>query len=883
MKEEFGRVEILFPAVEEKRIYSMEHAPVRRVALAEGDRLVTSDDEVLVVCGVEEEEGLLIYQARGAAGEDIKSVPEALLSDKMSFTSPRDRVLAGRFDESRLFELRGEALDQNCAMQKSEVRGLQGARIDLILHQLAIAKEVTSRAHARVLLADEVGLGKTIEACLILQRLHLTGRADRVLILVPEPLVHQWFVELRRRFQINFSIFDEERCQSIEASGENPFSDSQLILAATSFVSSPVRAAQARMAGWDLLIVDEAHHLTWTPEEVSPEYELVETLAGETDGVLLLTATPQQLGPEGHFARLRLLDPERYGHLEDFFAEMTDYEHVAEVVEELLAGKLPAAGDFTKRSERVAESYGKLKDGDESAREELISRLIDTFGTGRIMFRNTRQGLTGFPERKAHLVPLTEEGAVAKVDWLVGFLKELPAREKVLVIGATKENAEELGELLRERMNVKQAVFHEGLSLIQRDRNAAYFGEEDGARVLICSEIGSEGRNFQFAHHLVLLDLPPEPDLVEQRIGRLDRIGQTETIKIHVPYAKGTSEEVLVRWYHEALDAFQEHLKGGTELAEEVAEDLKKALSSGEIGDLLEKSSKLRAEIGKRLERGHDRLLELSLPPKEEAEALRDAIEVADNDGGFEEFFIQLLDNFGFKVEDMNARGYLLGMGEMSVDVLPDLPEEGMAVTFDRARALSREDLTFMSRDHPIVLGVLDQMLSADTGNAAFGVWEVPGEKAILLEAHYVMECLAPAELHVDRFLPSTPLWCAVDHSMRLLPSNSPLRKAALRGGKFRKLIANPKVRNELLPAMFTKLEEAAVADATKRKAQALAGAKKELTEERSRLVAMAEANDTISPRELAAQEARMDATLAALGQARVRLDSARMIWREAR
>ena len=118
---------------------------------------------------------------------------------------------------------------------------------------------------------------------------------------------------------------------------------------------------------------------------------------------------------------------------------------------------------------------------------------------------------------------------------------------------------------------------------------------------------------------------------------------------------------------------------------------------------------------------------------------------------------------------------------------------------------------------------------------------------------------------------------------MRLLPSNSPLRKAALRGGKFRKLIANPKVRNELLPAMFTKLEEAAVADATKRKAQALAGAKKELTEERSRLVAMAEANDTISPRELAAQEARMDATLAALGQARVRLDSARMIWREAR
>jgi predicted amidophosphoribosyltransferase len=106
-------------------------------------------------------------------------------------------------------------------------------------------------------------------------------------------------------------------------------------------------------------------------------------------------------------------------------------------------------------------------------------------------------------------------------------------------------------------------VFHEDLTLVQRDRAAAWFSEADGARLLLCSEIGSEGRNFQFAHHLILFDLPLKPDLLEQRIGRLDRIGQTEDIKIHVPYIAGSGEEVLARWYHEGLNAFEKNLEGG--------------------------------------------------------------------------------------------------------------------------------------------------------------------------------------------------------------------------------------------------------------------------------------------------------------------------------
>ena len=107
------------------------------------------------------------------------------------------------------------------------------------------------------------------------------------------------------------------------------------------------------------------------------------------------------------------------------------------------------------------------------------------------------------------------------------------------------------------------ALFHEDLSLIQRDRNAAYFSEKEGAQILLCSEIGSEGRNFQFAHHLVLFDLPLNPELLEQRIGRLDRIGQTSTIQIHVPYYKDSWTELLFDWHHKALKGMENSLKPG--------------------------------------------------------------------------------------------------------------------------------------------------------------------------------------------------------------------------------------------------------------------------------------------------------------------------------
>ncbi len=804
---------------------------------------------------------------------------ETELSDAISFSKPEERLHGGSVDEPADFDLRGEALRHRAAMRRSPVRGLVGARMALIPHQLFIADEVAGRPLPRVLLADEVGLGKTIEACLIIHRLLLTGRAARVLILVPEPLVHQWFVELLRRFQLSFRLFDEERCEAIEHGDPeaNPFLDSQWILAAVDFLAeSEGRAAQAVAAGWDVLVVDEAHHLEWSPEESGPAYEVVRRISEITDGLLLLTATPQQLGPEGHFARLRLLDPARYQDLETYREETSHYEEIAEAVEALANG-----GEADDRPRELVRGRKRLENllerGD---RRQLIEALLDGFGVGRVMFRNTRVKLGGFPGREPKLVRLEGEDEIrAKLDWLAGLLDEL-GEEKVLVITRTRELAEEVEEELRTTTTIVAGLFHEGLTLLQRDRNAAFFAEPEGARVLICSEIGSEGRNFQFARHLVLFDLPEDVDLLEQRIGRLDRIGQRGTIQIHVPYLAGSREEVRVRWLDEGLDAFRGSPRGAAEIQREMEVLLDEAEETGKADELIIATRAARERIAARLAGGQDRLLERISHQSVRAAELVGQIRALDEDTGFEEFLLRLFDHSGLHIEELGRRRYFLLPGHLKADAFPALPADGMTVTLDRQRALEREQEGFLTWDHPMVRGALDFLLGSTVGNAAFGVWESADEKRMFLEAWMVVECVAPAHLHVERFLPQTPLRIAVDHTGKDCGGDKALSKARLRRGDPAGLMKNPAVKGKLLPTMLAAVRSLGEKRSKDVVAQALIEMRQELAREIARLRDLAEVNDHVRPEEIMVLERREAELAEAISAARTRLDAVRLVWK---
>src|SRR5690554_1529736 len=298
-------VTVHFTASQETRTYSSRQAPLTRVAFGSGDRIQSAEGWHLTVDDTKEVDGLTVYIGEDEQGR-LRELSEALLADNLQFDQARDRLLTGQVDRNDWFDLRFRTLHHFHRIEQNPALGLAGPRIDLLSHQLYIADEVARRHAPRVLLADEVGLGKTIEAGLILHRLLLTGRVERALVLVPASLTHQWLVELLRRFALEVTLLDEQ--QSLARAEGNPFESGQLILASQGWLfDNPPRHEPRGACGWDLRIGGEAHDLHWSDEEAGPGYGCLEGLARQAPGVLRPAARPEELGRPSHFARVRLV------------------------------------------------------------------------------------------------------------------------------------------------------------------------------------------------------------------------------------------------------------------------------------------------------------------------------------------------------------------------------------------------------------------------------------------------------------------------------------------------------------------------------------------------------------------------------------------------
>ncbi|MBB1609559.1 RNA polymerase-binding ATPase [Pseudomonas sp. UME83] len=914
---------VLYPATGDTRQYAERNAPLTRVRFAPGDEVTHFEGWKMTVREVEEVDGLLVYHGINSHN-DAKILPETQLSNFIQFRLASDRLFAGQIDPMPWFALRYHTLEHRTRLLQSSLWGLGGARAQPIAHQLHIAREVADRIAPRVLLADEVGLGKTIEAGLVIHRQLLSGRASRVLILVPENLQHQWLVEMRRRFNLEVALFDRERFAESDAS--NPFEDSQLALVALEWIRADERAQDALCAaGWDLLVVDEAHHLVWHPEQASREYQLVETLAQIIPGVLLLTATPEQLGLDSHFARLRLLDPDRFHDLEAFRRESSQYRPVAEAVQELIDhGRLsPAAREAIHGFLGAAgdELLAAVEGGDDDARARLIRELLDRHGTGRVLFRNTRAAVQGFPERQLHSYPLpnpveymelpvgehpdlypevsfqaqvddnTDENARwwrfdPRVEWLIDTLKMLK-QFKVLVICAHAETALDLEDALRLRSGIPATVFHEGMSILERDRAAAYFADEEfGAQVLICSEIGSEGRNFQFAHHLVLFDLPAHPDQLEQRIGRLDRIGQRHTIQIHVPHLENSPQERLFQWYHQALNAFLATCPTGNALQHRFGPRLVELLEGG--GDdafaaLLEEGQAARLALEAEMHSGRDRLLELNSGGAGEGEALVEAIEEQDDQFALPIYMEKLFDTYGIDSEDHSENALILKPSEKMLDAsFPLGDDEGVTVTYDRAQALAREDMQFLTWEHPMVQGGMDLVLSGSLGNTSVAIIKNKALKpgTVLLEMLFVSEAVAPRKLQLGRFLPPVALRCLLDANGNDLAARVAFETLHEQLESVPRASANKFVQaqRDVLAKQFA-IGEAKIAP---RHAERVEKARQQLVasldEELARLTALKQVNPSVRDSELEALRTQRDESVALLDKASLRLEAIRVL-----
>ncbi len=788
-------VTLFYPAVEEPRVYALDNAPLSRVTFNVGDTVSHQGGQEVTIEQTQEHNHCMIYLCIDGQGEQVV-LHEIDLDSTGAFNKPQSRLFTGQLDKNKLFDLRLKTLDFQRKLDQFKGFGLSGPRVQLLPHQFYIASKVTERNAARVLLADEVGLGKTIEAGLILHQQLLTGSIERVLIVVPDALIHQWLVELLRRFNLSFTILDRERCDAIREEGDiNPFETAQLVLCQLSFLSENANYhASAVAANWDLMIVDEAHHLFWNENNVSNEYRCIEELANHVPGLLLLTATPEQLGVTSHFARLRLLDPDRYYDLAAFREEQAGYQEINQLIKQLMAANSidGVLADVNLKQSLLQLLGEQAVLSDDISVDSLIDALLDRHGTGRVLFRNTRENIDAFSSRQLHayqLPALSVENefeldtdlALAKtllpemllgedwltldprITWLMEWL-DTHKNEKVLLICAQQQTAQELHEYLKMRTIFASAVFHEGMSLIERDRAAAYFSDaEEGAQILICSEIGSEGRNFQFAHHLVLFDLPLNPDLLEQRIGRLDRIGQTDTVHLHVPCIEGTGQHRLMNWYDKGLNAFSQVCSTGHHVYAIVKADLKEALlgdaSDDEFAAIIEKTSTLMQQSIADMHAGRDLMLELNSCRKEQAQEIIDEISLSSSHLELSHYMEEVFESFGVEQQYHSEDSIVIKpSGHLQSDAFPSLPEDGLTATFNRKIALSREDFQFLTWEHPMVTGAMEQIINSEFGNSTFCTMALPPIPAgtVILEAIFTTHCPAPKRLQLHRYLPKT-------------------------------------------------------------------------------------------------------------------------------
>ena len=905
-------IKVTFPAAEEQRIYAADSAPLSRIEHKPGDLIHSMDDRYYHVVEVKQHEGRLIYRSRDDDG-NIHDIDELELNCFIELTSPKQRILSGQLDNLRAYQLRCATLMQLNKLQQSPVRGLLGSRTSLLPHQTYIAYEVARRYAPRVLLADEVGLGKTIEAGMILHYQLHTGLASRVLIIVPDTLTHQWLVEMLRRFNLRFALYNAERLAALrEAAEGNPFDNEQLIIVSLDdLTSDPVLFDDARAADWDMVVVDEAHHLHWSEDEQGHDYRCIEKLAQQCRGLMLLTATPEQVGIASHFARLRLLDPARFNSLDAFIKEEDNYRQLSSIVRELL--DKPDQSLQADICRHIKQYLGDdiLKDDNPNLaqREQLVNQLLDQHGTGRVFFRNTRDTIQGFPKRQllatALSVPdiykaqsgkqgLFPELACGDDSWfkldprvehLIELLKKLGS-EKVLVICAHAQTAIALEKYLQLRVGIRTAAFYEGLSIIERDRAAAYFADEEmGAQLLVCSEIGSEGRNFQFAHHLVLFDLPTNPDLLEQRIGRLDRIGQSDTIHIHVPYLAATAQEVLFHWYNDGLNIFNESCAAGFAIYEEFESRLEAALVKPEsdISQLIEQTHTHMLAVKQAMHDGRDRLVEMNSCRKDIANDIIEKIQRQENPTQLMEYMENMFDAYGVDHEEHSDNSWILHPSDhMRIGYFPGLGDDSVTVTFDRNRALSREDFAFVSWEHPMVAESMDMVMNSEIGNTFVTTIELEGIEpgTVLLETFSTIKAVAPGELQVERYLPLTPFRTLISKDKKNYAkalSHEKLNSLSMKINRQTALTVIKQIKNEIetmidFAIRFTDTQLPEVKRLSREKADELIGS------EIDRLKNLQKKNTSIRTEEIEFLEQQRQACLAAIDNAKYELQALRLV-----
>jgi len=779
--------------------------------------------------------------------EELAKLPEG----------PAERLAAGDVGHLEPFGLRLQSLYLKHAYRYDPLTGLSSARIEPQLHQVFVAHRVTQKLQPRMILADEVGLGKTIEAGLVIKELRARQLVNRVLIIVPASLQLQWQSELRSKFNEDFEVLDGAALQYLGRGGANPWMARPNVICSLPFASSPKRAEQIIEAEWDLVIFDEAHRVRRSLQGASKTrttqaYRLADELKELVNGLLLLTATPMQVHPFELYSLIELVEPGlfptfraydmRRGFLPQLNALMKDLkgwnalsdkqrassvESNSKMLGELgvpaqrammvlaqdpererlmdvLVSKHPIAGalvrnrkaevgGFTPRdAKRIAvpleederELYedvtGYLRDGYNQARAERNLALGFVMVTYQKMLASSSYAVRqSFRRRIAKLrlqlketsaakakppgesyleelrdaeeatQALTElEYAVADTGGLMLEIKQLEdlverlgqvrdskaltlltaldgifdgdQQEKVVIFTQFIETQEFLAATLRHN-GYTVSIFNGRLGIDEKEEAVRSFKASD--QILISTEAGGEGRNFQFCHLMVNYDLPWNPMRVEQRIGRLDRIGQKRPVWIYNLFCEQTVEERVLEVLEQRIGMFQESVGSLDPILGEVERDIERLILS-DAASLDEGFREYEAGLERRVREAREKERTLADFVLDRASLRHDlATELLEQSplarwSDLEQFAARCLPYFGGTLKDHYEGGQVVSLSPRLMSLVRER-QSTVRGTFDPEVAREKEELPFFAFGHWLVDALAELPLSVEPATTA--------------------------------------------------------------------------------------------------------------------------------------------------------------------
>ncbi len=805
---------VIFPRLEEERRYttSAENG-LERYLIDRGQSVQTQSGTPITVrpLGIDDNLGVMIYE--GSDGE--RYLEAELVVGAQYEIGAKARLASLHVVHPEAVRARLMGLDLASLGSREGYAGIFGARVAWLPHQIDVATRALEREPVRMLLADEVGLGKTVEALLIYAGLRRENRAQRVLILAPETLCIQWLGEVYRKVHELPVLLDDERLDdaSVDFPDLSPFDAYPHLVASIDRVSrDPKLLEAARQSTWDLVIIDEAHHLNRGDGVRSTAgYRLAEILAPRTKHLLLLTATPMALNPENYHALLRLLDPVRFDAPERF-ARVVEQSQALRLLakavqganqqgkvlnESMIALGLDLLGD-TAHDAQIFQEF-VAESSDDVAYQQVIQALRQRHGLAEVVVRNRRGPVGGMPKRlpelhkiepseqQALLLEVGEEVLTAvvaghpdeserrrfigqllrglwatpkalddilrpispeladelaphidaivqaptcskglptgdmRLRWLAQTLREKPM-EKFLVFVESPTAVRVLKPALEVALGSDVAVFHRGLSPRDQDRQVAWFRDPKGPRVMLSTEAGGEGRNFQFCSNIVLYDLPWRPAMVEQRIGRVDRVGQHNDVRVLVPYFEGGFEAGIVHIMHKAIGVLERTVGGIDHALEYVGDRIADLILDDAEHEawrtLAAETENIVQTARERIENAVDPIVDTASFSMERAQAVLSSIP-ADLEARTEALVQRYADTHHIELHPKGLPGLIAAEGAPAVG---SAPKEAVIGTFSRTLALDHEEVEFFSFGHPLVDHALEWAEESQDASASLAI-----------------------------------------------------------------------------------------------------------------------------------------------------------------